>query len=394
MTRKKKGPAPGVTLLGDGRYEVLATARTSTGRRYAQETMPVGSTLGQAIDRRAKLAAQLRAGGPDRRADLPTFEVFSKAWIARMAREGYARGTVEHNAYKLSWGLPALGRLRVDLVTLAALERARDEIEAASTISHRTGSEVWATIRQVVRRAWVEHDCAPPVDLFNVIRPPRCRGGRSTDKRALTAQEVAAILDKAEANVEQGNPGAGRQRRLEAEVILAGGFRAGEILSLTWDCFDAERGTISIRPTVEKTRRGREVALPRRIVAELVSWRREMIAAQHIGLGSGLVFPSPVTGRRRCGDGLRMALKNAARGVGVEVDVHVHTLRRTANRLAMEAGVERSDLRAQLGHTSAAMTDLYRGVRLTDKRAVAEAGSAGWLDLVVGPGEGEGGSTP
>ena len=393
MTRRKKNksPAPGVTVLEDGRYKVLATARTLQGKKkYVQETLPVGATLGQAVDRREELAQMLRTTHAPEKQERPAFGAFSELWIERLAHNGYATKSVKHTAYKLSWALPVLGDLQVNEASLTLLEQVRDEIEASEKLVRRTGVEIWATIRQFVRRAWVEFDCAPSIDLFEVIRPPRCKGGKTTDKRALRAGEVVALLECLEANVERHNPGAGRQRRLEAQVILAGGLRAGEALSLCWDDFNPKRGTVQVQKTVEKTRRGREVAMPKVLVEDLVAWRQEMIRAQHRGLSSGLLFPSPNSGGRRAVSGLTGALKVAARGAGIEIDVHSHTLRRTANRLAMEAGVERADLRAQLGHSSEAMTDLYRGPRLDDKRAVAEATAVGWLDLVVGPGEDEG----
>jgi integrase len=105
----------------------------------------------------------------------------------------------------------------------------------------------------------------------NDIDPPRI------ERRALKVWDVATMAEALEC---------ARPLRIFMPMLLAGmlGLRRGEIAALRWRHVDVDRAQISIVESFEQTRlgvrlkapksgRGRKVALPTRVVAELRAWR-------------------------------------------------------------------------------------------------------------------------
>ena len=93
------------------------------------------------------------------------------------------------------------------------------------------------------------------------------------------------------------------------------------------------------------------------------------MAAQHKGLGTGLVFPSDNGGLRDPGSTKKMwpALRKE---LTTDIRVGPQELPRTFNTQMMLAGVDRITLRSIMGHTTEAMTQRYAGVP-EDKKAEA-----------------------
>lgn len=84
-----------------------------------------------------------------------------------------------------------------------------------------------------------------------------------------------------------------------------------------------------------------------------------------------LVFPSR-TGTLREPSSLYKPLADAAEKAGIAQHVTSQVLRRTFNTLMLAAGVDRTVLRAQMGHCSEEMTERYAGVSIEAKRAAVE----------------------
>ena len=84
-----------------------------------------------------------------------------------------------------------------------------------------------------------------------------------------------------------------------------------------------------------------------------------------------LIFPSR-TGSIREPGSLHKPLADAGDRAGVGIKVGPQVLRRTFNTLMVGAGVDRTVLRAQMGHCSEEMTERYTGVSIEAKRAAVE----------------------
>ena len=100
----------------------------------------------------------------------------------------------------------------------------------------------------------------------------------------------------------------------------------------------------------------------------LKAHRRAQVERPGLCLATGLVFQSYRGTPRSTG-----SLKKTFVALGVHHDygqsIGPQVLRRTFNTLLLAAQVDQITIRAMMGHTSAAMTQRYAGVRMDEKRA-------------------------
>jgi integrase len=157
------------------------------------------------------------------------------------------------------------------------------------------------------------------------------------------------------------------------------GLRWGEVTALHWADVDFERRLVSVRWNnwkghlgPPKSRNGyRTVPLVEPLPELLQARRRRMVAKQHPGLRSGLVFPTR-QGKAHKGTPLNRVLKEACEPAEVAIRFTPHGLRRTWNNIArrIAGGLV---VRAMIGHGSEAMTAHYSLVDESEKRMTAEA---------------------
>jgi integrase len=172
------------------------------------------------------------------------------------------------------------------------------------------------------------------------------------------------------------------------------GLRQGEILGLTWDDIDLERGTLSVRRGVilgkagrefgpTKSRAGqRQVALPASCVTSLRAHRarqnKERLALGPAWRDLGLVFPRydgdvypPSTLRKRWVETIKLA----------DVPyIRFHDMRHTSATLALILGEHPKVVQERLGHSSIKMTlDRYSHVTPNMQREAADR-----LDRAIG----------
>lgn len=160
----------------------------------------------------------------------------------------------------------------------------------------------------------------------------------------LTAEQVAAVMDRARARAARGGL---NERQGEAVIRLAleTGARLGEILAVSWA--DLEGTVLRIR--TEKHGPDRSIELPETTL-ELLWGLRNGNGVQE------LVFPSCRTGVAR-GDIRRFwhAVRKAAK---VE-HIRFHDLRHTAASEMLRRGLLLREVQYILGHSSARMTERY-----------------------------------
>jgi integrase len=160
----------------------------------------------------------------------------------------------------------------------------------------------------------------------------------------------------------------------EAYTMIFTGVRAGELYALAWEDIDEAAGVVHIRHAVwrgvlgtTKTDDPREVALVEPLRQVLTARRRRMVAEQHPGLETGLIFPSS-TGGYRYGHAINKVLEECRLAADIPSKVSTQVLRRTLNTLLLEAGIPAVVIQKQLGHCSDAMTSRYAGVHAEVKR--------------------------
>jgi integrase len=207
-----------------------------------------------------------------------------------------------------------------------------------------------------------------------------------------SGSELARLLDTA-------NEGAARYRgalergesphqasqehgdRLAALWTLAvySGLRQGELLGLKWDDIDLDRGTLTVRRILSRTRGGyaadpifsepktarsrRTIALPTEAVqalrAHLVQQHVERRAAGSAWADYGLVFTTQLGTSFHSRSVLR-DYKRALARAGLDGRFRFHDLRHAHATLMLRAGVPMKVASERLGHSAIAITmDLY-----------------------------------
>lgn len=139
----------------------------------------------------------------------------------------------------------------------------------------------------------------------------------------------------------------------------------------------------------------RVIALVPEQLRALRAHRRRLVAQQHPGLASDLVFPARRGGQRKNPEVTSRAFERAAARIGLPFSVTSHAMRRTFNNLLRRAGIGKIVLHSLTGHSSDAMTEVYSTVGTSEQaqavgRVVEIArGGAGGSGPRIGPTEDE-----
>jgi integrase len=198
----------------------------------------------------------------------------------------------------------------------------------------------------------------------DAVEPPKPSKGVV---RAMTEGETKTLLKGV------------REHALYVPVLLAltTGMRRGEILGLRWDDVDLGNGQLSVTQTLEQTREGLRLKVPktqrgRRVVAlgsvtvDALRRHKAQQAARKLRLGpafqdQGLVFPSP-DGNLWKPDKFSYDFSVLAEHRGI-ARVRFHDLRHTHATELLRGGVHPKIVSERLGHSTIGITlDVYSHV--------------------------------
>jgi integrase len=366
MDKTGKKLAPGITQREDGSIAIEATATVEGKKRFRRGVLPVGTTLAQAKEAREALRRELT--GAQAAAPITTLADYAVGWLARKAERLRPRVVGTYTTILAHHILPQLGELeltairRVDVEGwVAYAEGARKE--GGEEYSRPTLMGWWRLLTQVLRDAAADHELRDPTER---VQGPRVHTTPKREQRTLSAGELGDLLTAAALCVPD--------RHAEITVLAYTGMRAGELYGLRWEDVDERGECLHIRQsashghlTPPKGGASRVVYAPAAVLDALAAHRRHMIEVQHVGLDTGLVFPSDVGTPRDAGSMLK-PLALASVSAGLDQHVTPQVLRRTFNTLMVATGADRIVLRAQMGHCDEATTLRYAGVRIELKR--------------------------
>ena len=167
-------------------------------------------------------------------------------------------------------------------------------------------------------------------------------------------------------------------------LALSTGIRQGEIIGLTWDRVDFDRGTIRVDRQLQRDRRtgafdftstknakSRLITPPEQALAALRDQKRRQaahrLAAGKLWQAKGFVFANEIGGYTSPTT-LYKHFKRITAAIGLP-DRRFHDLRHTYATLALANGVGVKDVQETLGHFSAAFTlDVYGHVTESVRR--------------------------
>lgn len=287
---------------------------------------------------------------------------------------------------------PAIGATRL-------AELVPDHARRVEAAGRKTGAPTALKARRVLGkmlRDAIREGYAVPTAILDAAKPPKAQRTHKPKREALSTAQAVAVLSHA-ADIDGG---------VRWYVGLFQGMRQGEVLGLTWDAVDLDRGLIDVTWQLQ--------ALPYRVARDRTSGFRvpDDFEARHLVGRFHLVRPKSTRGERPIPmvptvvDALRVWQREApanphglvwARGNGWPVDKaddadqwralqsaagvkhpdgrpYVgHEMRNTTATLLAETGVDEAIIIAILGHSSIATSRGYMTAREPAMRVALEA---------------------
>lgn len=330
MSDRQKTRHPGIYTRGEGRRRRYIVWYQDSNGKGRTETLPLGSTEKDALERQAELR-QKKAQGVK---VVPT-NITLEQWLADWLEEQKPRlraSTLEsyENAVKRLKGRIGRRRLRdVDVDVVASLVAQMQKDYKAWTI-RGTLVVLSRAMQTAVRRGYVAQN---PVRGLDKSERPK---GDQRRMRILNSEEITALL-----------PAVNDQYRSLITILVFTGMRIGEALSLEWSDVDWDAGLIHVR-------NGKTDAATRAIVM-MQSLSRVLRAHQMAsGRREGLVFTTEA--------GTEVTRRNALRGLAAaskkagQEKVTLHELRHTFASILIGQGMDVTFVADQLGHADPAIT--------------------------------------
>jgi integrase len=420
MAKRRANGEGAITKRADRRYQAAAYVYHPDGTRVRK--FVYGKTRAEVAEKLTAMQKQTRHGIPAATSAMPLTDYLTY-WLAAVAAVRPKPSTLmSYEVMTRVYIQPSLGKKKLNrlspadirlflaefkngcLCCLRGLDAARPEGDRVCCAvgkccqrrpSARTVQYVHAVLRsalqQAVREELITRNVARIVETPTVLR------------------EEVQPLDRTEARMLLK---AAKGHRLHALwlLLVSTGLRRGEVLALTWDDVDFERGQLRVRRNLQRikrelifgtpktTRSLRTISLPKRCVAVLKAHRTDQRADRAragqrwdplASQPAGLVFTT-ATGRAIDPRSLNRMLTVLCRQANVR-RVRVHDLRHTCASLLLAQGVDARTIMETLGHSTIAMTlDTYAHVMDSTLKAAAE----GMDDALALDDEGEGDDGP
>ncbi|MER7467069.1 site-specific integrase [Streptomyces sp. NPDC097981] len=376
----------------DGRWEaagyVLAPGNTRKRVRV------YGSTRTEALSKLTEKIAASNRGipVPSAQGSVSTYLTY---WLENVAVHHLRENThTRYTACVNHYLVPGLGKKKLTKLTAKdvrtwlnqlrttcqccarSIDARRDQprcCAAGTCCSKRLSPLTLAYIHSVLKSA-LEHAVREEEITRNVARNVRTGTPRPRRFEPLNADEARQLL------------AAARNDRLFAlyELALRTGLRKGELLGLQWEDVDLDKGTASIRRTLQRTQTGgltalptktraseRRIALPAECIRSLKERREareeEREAAAEGWKDSSIVFSTPAGGPIDPAN-LNRHFRALLDRAGLR-RIRFHDLRHSTATLLLEQGVELVVIKELLGHAHIGVTaTVYAHVRLRLQR--------------------------
>ena len=370
MTSNSNGRqiVPGLWQLKSATFLVrVQKVDPRTGRKLNRARRLENVTRAQAMQAMHELRAELEAlivqPAPEREVitSSESLEHFAKSWlITKLDRNDLAPSTANRYAAALDH-LGWLGDIPLSELTPRDVEQwmvaGKKRGYAPGTVNSWL-RVIRAALSGALRDRLVSFNAAQQVRAFTVDVDLE-------DTNSLTNEELLRLLDalrKQDHNV-----------HAAAWTQALTGLRWGEVSALKWEDLDEQARVLKIRRTVcerqlrplTKTRKARIVGVPEVLISLLRCHLEQLVAEQHRGMASGLMFPSlrgTPLGSGRISD----ALVRARRDAGISTRFTSHGFRRTLTDLLRNAQVDPVVAAGLTGHETERMRRHYSTVRVAD----------------------------
>lgn len=199
----------------------------------------------------------------------------------------------------------------------------------------------------------------------NPCGPVKLPKGLKSGKRELPPEDVLRTIAAAEK----------KDGMLFAAILLYTGLRRGELLGLRWEDIDRKAGVIHVRRSVYYEGGSPRLKTPKTQAGERDVWIVDKLAEFLPKSGKGYVFGgvSPLTDSELTHMWYAMCRDNGWLDKNYRCIVTPHQLRHAFATALFEAGVDETDAKDVMGHSSIQVTrDIYTHIRNKRRKTTAE----------------------
>lgn len=365
-------------------WEARYTAGTDPGTGRQIQRSITGKTQKEVAKRLKEAVAALDAGtyiAPSRLTVGEWLDIWARDYLG-----GVKPFTVaSYNSTIRNHLKPALGAIRLEALNAHTIQAfynrlSRPREEGGAGLSPKTVKNVHGVLHKALRQGvLIGYLRANPTDACTLPRVVK------KQIQPLDEEQSRRFLDAI-----QGHP-------LETlfTLTLFTGLREGEVLGLTWDCVDFQKGVIRVEKQLqrEKQKGGKYYFAPLKndkartitpapwvlqlLQAHSIRQKEQQLKAGPLWAHSGLVFTNERGGHLAI-HSVYTAFKRVAASIGCP-DARFHDLRHSYAVAAIRSGDDIKTVQGNLGHATAAFTlDVYGHVTDQMKRE-----SARRMDLYI-----------
>jgi integrase len=363
MNKTEKPILPGLYRLGKKDWAIrVQTKDPRTGKKINRRRILKGITRSEAIREMEALRTQLAEGttrtAPPEVTSQVTLADFAESWLRiRINRNDLAPNTLARYPVVLDHLSAWLKNMKIGDVRPLDIE----QWMLASKKSYAPGTiNSWLRVLRTVFTDAIKDGVVTtnPATMVKPLKVPL----NLEEPNALAPEELHRLLN---AMAKQGHTIAAA-----AWTQALTGLRWGETSALMWDDFDEAKRVLRIRRSVSrgqlrpttKTGRARVVGVPAILVEKLKEHRRLLLAEQHKGLSSGLMFPSRA-GTPLASKSITLALRRALKDAGINKRFTSHGFRRSMTDMLRLTAVDPTIATALIGHATQSMRSHYSTVR-------------------------------
>jgi integrase len=211
--------------------------------------------------------------------DMESLGEYLDSWFETQSQTKWEFKTSEHNALDINRYIkPALGKVRLDLLTPEIITKAYVQIRKEHKLSESSMLHIHAVLKSAIKRAIMLKKII--VNPMDGVEAPKPRLGKI---RVLSGKEMQTLLHMIVSEPVEW--------RAMWQMTLLTGLRQGEVLGLTWENVDLNSGEIRVVQQLQRqTNRGlvikrlktdidgRIIILTKENIAELRKWKIEQTA--------------------------------------------------------------------------------------------------------------------
>ncbi len=357
MASKKRNDAGNGSIRqrSDGRWEGRYTVGYTEDGKQKQNSV-YGSTKREVRQKLTKILNDLQEGtyiAPTEMTVGDWLDIWLKEYKINIRKETWA-SYEQHIRVHLK---PTLGKIRLNKLTPHQIQQTYNALVKERGLSPKTIKNIHGALHGALEQA--------KINGYLRINPSEGAVLPKIEKEPLQTMDSADVMDFL--NAIKGDP-----YEYPLFVALFTGLRQGELLGLTWDCVDFEKGTLLINKQHNRAKGEKEFhfsnlknskARSLTVAAEVMNvlqlqkgqqegWKDA--AGELWDNAENLVFTTP-NGRYVNNKTLYMNFKRIVTQLGMP-DLRFHDLRHTFSVNSLQAGDDIKTVQENLGHSTAAFT--------------------------------------